>query len=107
MTEVKVIDLLMCLNGKLYSDCFKVLYGSSITFLTDFEFGTSCLRWASTGSGEQCCLVTALVTMPVMLWVISLSSLHQYVISMPHKKKQRVKNSKQPNWINSEIFCCY
>ena len=61
MTKVKVIDLLMCLNGKLYSDCFKVLYGSSITFLIDFEFRTLCLLWASTGSGELCCLVTALV----------------------------------------------
>ena len=36
MTEIKVIDLLMCLSSKLYSDCFKVLYGSSITFVTDF-----------------------------------------------------------------------
>ena len=42
MTEVKVIDLLMCLNGKLYSDCFKVLYGSSIAFLIDFEFRSLC-----------------------------------------------------------------
>ena len=33
MAEVKVIDLLMCLNGKLYFHYFKVLYGSSITFL--------------------------------------------------------------------------
>ena len=61
MTEVKVIDLLMCLNGKLYSVCFKVLYGSIITFLTDFEFRTLCSWWASTGSGELCCLLTALV----------------------------------------------
>ena len=61
MTEVKVIDLLMSLNGKLYSDCFKVLYGSSTTFLIDFEFRTLCSWWASTGSGELCCLVTALV----------------------------------------------
>ena len=42
MTEVKVIDLLMCLSGKLYSDCYKVLYGSSITFLIDFEFRSLC-----------------------------------------------------------------
>ena len=42
MTEVKVIDLLMCLNVKLYSDYFKVLYGRSITFLIDFEFRTLC-----------------------------------------------------------------
>ena len=40
MTEAKVINLLMCLNGKLYSVCFKVLYGSSITLLIDFEFRT-------------------------------------------------------------------
>ena len=59
MTEVKVLDLLMCLNDKLYFDCFKVFYGSSITFLIDFEFRT--LNSASTGSGELCCMVTAFV----------------------------------------------
>ena len=64
MTEVKVIDLLMCQNGKLYSDCFRVLYGSSITFLIDSEFTgrTVCLWWANSSSGELCCLVTALVS---------------------------------------------
>ena len=40
------------------SKCYN---GSSITFLIDFEFRTLCLLWASTSSGELCCLVTALV----------------------------------------------
>ena len=58
MPEVKVIDLLMCLNGKLYSDCFKVFYGSSITSLIDFVLvmGKHRFRGAMLSGDSSCCV---------------------------------------------------
>ena len=61
MTGVKVIDLLMWLNGKSYSDCFKVLCGSSITFLIDFvfEMGKHRFRQAMLSGDSSCSILAA------------------------------------------------
>ena len=61
MTEVKVIDLLMWLNGKSYSDCFKVLYDSSVTFLIDFVFvmGKHRFRQAMLSGDSSCSILVA------------------------------------------------